>query len=168
MPGPEHIGPKGLNSIHCLVDELPLVLMAAVALDSLEGGEAHDEVIDKLDGQGNEASLHIVVPFLQDDKVFFGGFHVVGVEDDQAEVDVGESNLAVDGGVPHVVGGVDDGGIDMELHGVGRVALDPEAGNVKDDVVGGVGGCECGEGSACGLSSVVYVVCVVLQTVAAD
>ena len=38
--------------------------MAAVALDSLEGGEAHDEVIDKLDGQGNEAPLHVVVPFL--------------------------------------------------------------------------------------------------------
>ena len=142
--------------------------MSAVALDSLEGGEPHDEVIDKLDGQGKEASLHIVVPFLKDNEVLFGGLHVVGVEDDQTEVDVGEGNLTVNGGIPHVETGVDYGGSNMELHWICWITLDPKAGDVEDDVVGGKGRSECGEGSPCGLSSIVDVVGVILQTVAAD
>ena len=90
--------------------------MGAPALNSLEGGDAHDEVIDKLNGDGEEASVDVGVPLGVDDKVFFGGLDVVGVEDDLAEMDIGDLDVVVEGDVPLVVGLVYDLGVDVELH----------------------------------------------------
>ena len=90
--------------------------MGAPALNSLEGGDAHDEVIDKLDGDGEEASVDVGVPLGVDDEILVGGLHVVGVEDDLAEVDVGDLDVVVEGYVPLVMSVVKDLGVDVELH----------------------------------------------------
>ena len=100
----------------CAVAEYPLILETAPAFDTFEGGDAHDEVIDKLNGDGEEASVDVGVPLGVDDKVFFGGLDVVGVEDDLAEMDIGDLDVVVEGDVPLVVGLVYDLGVDVELH----------------------------------------------------
>ena len=102
-PRVEDLHPEGLNSIDSFVGKLPLVLVGAPALNGLEGGDAHDEVIDKLDGDGEEASVDVCVPLGVDDKIFLGSLDVVGVEDDLAEVDVGDLDVVVEGYVPLVV-----------------------------------------------------------------
>ena len=115
-PRVQDLNPEGFNPIDGFICKLPLVLVGAPALNSLEGGDAHDEVIDKLNGDGEEASVDVGVPLGVDDKVFFGGLDVVGVEDDLAEMDIGDLDIVVEGDVPLVVGLVYDLGVDVELH----------------------------------------------------
>ena len=115
-PRVQDLNPEGFNPIDGFICKLPLVLVGAPALNSLEGGDAHDEVIDKLNGDGEEASVDVGVPLGVDDKVFFGGLDVVGVEDDLAEMDIGDLDVVVEGDVPLVVGLVYDLGVDVELH----------------------------------------------------
>ena len=87
--------------------------------------------------------------------------HIVGVEDDLAEVDVGELHLLEEGDVPFVVALVEHLGADVELDHVILGSLDPEAGHEDDDVVAGVGGGEGGELPTIGLLGVVDLVVVV-------
>ena len=115
-PRVQDLNPEGFNPIDGFICKLPLVLVGAPALNSLEGGDAHDEVIDKLNGDGEEASVDVGVPLGVDYEILVGGLDVVGVEDDLAEVDVGDFDVVVEGDVPLVVGAADDLGVDVELH----------------------------------------------------
>ena len=62
-PRVQDLNPEGFNPIDGFICKLPLVLVGAPALNSLEGGDAHDEVIDKLDGNGKKPSIDIGYPF---------------------------------------------------------------------------------------------------------
>ena len=135
--------------------------MGTPALNSLEGGDAHDEVINELDGNGVEASIDVGVPLGVNDKVFFGGLDVVGVEDDLAEVDVGDLDVVVEGYVPLVVGLVYDLGVYVELHRFRGSCPDPQTGHKYDNEVAAVGTCEFCEVVACCLRGVVDCVCIV-------
>ena len=115
-PRVQDLNPESQGTIDRLVGELPLVLVSAPALDSLKRGDAHDEIVDKLDGDGEEASVDVSVPLGIDYEILVGGLNVVGVEDDLTEVDVGDFDIVVEGDVPLVVAAADDLGVDVELH----------------------------------------------------
>lgn len=134
----QHSHSKSATSI---VGELPLVLKAAGAIDGFERGDAHDEIVDKGEGNVNEPSVSIVIPLRVDHIVFLGTFDVVGVEHDHAEVQLGHVALDLDGRVEQVVRLVQDGGVDVEADGVGwgtnACGHTPVAGDEKHEDVGG-------------------------------
>ena len=90
--------------------------MGAPSLNGLEGSDAHDEVVDKLNRDRVESSVDVSVPLGIDDEICLRGLNIVGVEDDLTEVDVGDLDIVVEGDVPLVVGLVYDLGVYMELH----------------------------------------------------
>ena len=161
--GPRYkdLDPESQSAVIGLVGELPLVLETAVGPDGFEGSNPHDEIVDEGAGDGQEASEGTRQPFLIYDRILEGGLDVVGVEDDFREVHVGEADLLPDGDVPHVVGGVDDLGVNVELQGFGPIAPDPQAGHEYYHMVAAEGSGEGREGSSVGLGRVVYVVGVV-------
>lgn len=95
--------------------EIPLVLEPAASIWCFKAGDGHDEVVDKLDGNIEEPSVCVGVPFLEDDEVLFARLDVVRIEYDFTEVDVGDKHFALQSCVPHVVGVVDHRGVHMEL-----------------------------------------------------
>ena len=124
-PRPVQLYPEGGFPVVGAVSERPLVLVPAPAIDSLEGSTAHDKVVHKLVGDSSEAPLHVVEPGSEHDVVLLRGLHVDGVEDHLAEVHVCDQHLSHQSGVPHVVGRIDDLGVDVELYGVhGATALE--------------------------------------------
>lgn len=139
--------------------------MPAIAIDGFEGSESHDEIINKLDGNGQESSIDVVVPPGVDYEILFRGLHIVRIEDDLAEVDVGDKSSAIEGNIPKIVGTVDHLGIDVEFDRVARLAPDPQTGHEYHNVVAGEGLCESSELTARRLSSVVDCVCIVGQVV---
>ena len=114
-PRPEHIDSKSLHPIDCLIYKLPLVLKSASSVGNLKGSDSHDEIVNKLNGDGQKASLHIVVPPLIDDIVFFRRLNIIRVEDDLAVVHIGNLNIPPEGDVPTIVRIVDHFWIYMEL-----------------------------------------------------
>lgn len=76
-----------------MISELPLILKPALAIDSLKGGDSHNEIIKKSRGDFNEAAILIIGPSLIYDEVFVGSLHIVCVEDDLTEVYVGDEYL---------------------------------------------------------------------------
>ena len=125
MPGPEHVDSKLSNTIDSFVDEFPLVLKATIGIDTLEGSDPHDEVVKKLDGDGEKAAFHIVEPSLEDDEVFFGLEDVIGIEDDFAEMHVGDHDTPIESDVPHVAVGINNFRIDVELQECPETTSDP-------------------------------------------
>ena len=89
VPGLLEFNSEGAGSVDSFIDEVPLVDEPATAPLALEGGDGHDEVVLELYGYIQEPSVEIVVPFLEDYEIFLRGLHVVGVEYDFAEVEVG-------------------------------------------------------------------------------
>jgi hypothetical protein len=98
------------------VGELPLVLKAAVGVHSFEGSDSHDEIINEFNGDGSPTAIQVVVPLIEDYLVLIGAFDICRVEDDLAEVNVGNLGILEEGGVEAVDGGTDDGGSDVELN----------------------------------------------------
>ena len=90
--------------------------MGTPSLNGLEGSDAHDEVVDKLNRDRVESSVDVSVPLGVDDEICLRGLNIVGVEDDLTEVDVGDLDIVVEGYVPLVVGLVYDLGVNVELH----------------------------------------------------
>lgn len=72
-----------------------MILESAGGADAFEGGDSHDEVIDKLLRNGHEAAVDVVVAQLVDYKVFLGGLDIIGVENDLAEVQVSDKHMMV-------------------------------------------------------------------------
>ena len=130
--------------------------MCTVATDSLKGGQSHDKIVDEFDGNIQESSVEVVVPLRVDDKVFFRGLHVVGVENDLAEVHVGDEDVLIEGDVPLVVGVVEDLGVDVKLDRIARPPPDPQTSYKQHDVVAGVRSCEMGELLSMCLLRVIY------------
>ena len=91
----------------------------------------------------------------------FGGLHVIRVEHNLTEFDVGHHYPSVDCHVPEVVGGVYNFWVHMELHWIAGPPLDPEAGHEQHYVVAAVGCCELGELLPCCLGRIIYCVYVV-------
>ena len=69
-PGEQHVDSKGLDPVNGFIFELPLVLESALCIYRFEGGDSHDEVVFEFDGYLKEASVFIIVPFLEDDEIF--------------------------------------------------------------------------------------------------
>ena len=135
--------------------------MGAPPLNSLEGCDTHDEVVNKLNRDRVESSVDVGVPLCVDNEICLWGLNVVGVEDDLAEMDVGDLDVVVEGDVPLVVGLVDDLGVDVELHRFRWSCPDPQTGHKYNNVVAAVGSCKLGERAACCLGRVVDRVCIV-------
>ena len=74
--------------------------MPTVATDSLEGSESHDEIVLKLDGDGQEPSIDVVVPPGVDYKILLRWLHIVGVEYYLAEVYISDQSSSIEGNVP--------------------------------------------------------------------
>ena len=72
MPGFFELDAKCIDSADRFCNEIPVIDKPTVAGHCLEGSDCHDKVVDKFDWNLNEASIHIVVPFLENDKIFFG------------------------------------------------------------------------------------------------
>ena len=124
-PRPEHIDSKSLHPIDCLVDKLPLVLKSASSVGNLKGSDSHDEIVNKLNGNSQKSSLHVVIPPLVDDIVFFRGLNIVRVEDDLAVVHIGHHNILPEGDVPAIVGVVYHLGVYMEFQRFSECSSDP-------------------------------------------
>ena len=103
-------------SPYSFIGEQPLVLEPTSGIGSLKGSDPHDEVINKFYRNLKEASFHIVVPFGEDNEVFFGALDIIRVEDDLTIVDIGHKHILEEGDVPHVVSSINDFRGDVELH----------------------------------------------------
>ena len=74
--------------------------MPTIAADGLEGSEAHDEVVNELNGDGQEPSINVVVPPGVYYEILLRGLHIVRIEYDLAEVHVCDQSSAIEGDVP--------------------------------------------------------------------
>ena len=123
----------------------------------LEGGDSHDEIIHELIGKSSPASVHVIVPLIINYLVLFGILYVDLVEDDLAEVDVGDPDSPDKSGVEEIYAGRNDSGRDMELYWLTIIADSPKTGHEEDDYVGGERRGEGVEGACCSLLRVVDV-----------
>ena len=159
----ESDGGEEVHSEGCVGGELPLVLEARPGVEDFEGGDSHDEVIDKLDGKGEEVSGHVVVPLHGHHEVLEGGGDVVGVEDDEAELGLVDLGHVEDSHIPHVVGLVHHQRVYVELDRKPKTPVHEYAGHEQNDPVSAEGKAEPAEGPPRSLNTIVDVVLVVGQ-----
>ena len=76
--------------VDSLVGKLPLVLKTTSSISNLEIGDSHNEVVNKLNGDLKESTQSWSKPALVDDEVGAWGLDIVRVEDDLAEMNVGD------------------------------------------------------------------------------
>jgi len=77
MPRFEQLYPKGIHSAYIFRHKLPLIHKTTAIGLSLKTGHSHDKIINKFDRDLNEATIHIVVPFLKYYKIFFAGLDII-------------------------------------------------------------------------------------------
>jgi hypothetical protein len=71
------------------VGELPLVLKPAVGVNSFEGSDSHNEIINKFLWKRSPSAIQIVDPLIEDYLILVGAFDICRVEYDLAKVNVG-------------------------------------------------------------------------------
>lgn len=160
MPGFFELDAKCIDSADRFCNEIPFIDKPTAAGLCFEGSDCHDKVIDKFDGNLDEASIHIIIPFLENDKIFFGWLNIVRVENDLAKVKVCNEGTLVEGDVPKVVRRVDYFWVNVQLKR-SPWRSDPQAGHEDHHVVARVRLCELGECHSIRLRCVVYVVGIV-------
>ena len=124
-PRPQDLNSKGGGAVVSLVNENPLVLEATGSIGDLEGGDPHDEVIDKGEGYFKKASVDVGVPLGEYDEVLLGRLYVVGVEYDLAKMDPLNNDVLPGSDIPAVVTGIDHLRIHMKLYLCAKGALHP-------------------------------------------
>jgi hypothetical protein len=92
-----------------------LVLEAATRINGLEGSNSHDEIIHKLLGNFEETAVQIVDPRRIDNEVLVGTLDIIRIEDDLAEVHIRHHDHCLKGGIPEVMGRVDDSRVYVKL-----------------------------------------------------
>lgn len=148
---------------HSCVCVFPLIFKPTRAAYSLESGDSHDKVIDKLLRNGVEPSVHVVVPQLIDDEVALRRLNVLRVEDYLTEVHVGHHHVLLEGGVPHVAAIVEHLRGDVELDRLTRGCPYPQTRHEEYYFVGSEGLREPSEGSSICLLCVVDILGVVFE-----
>ena len=89
-PRIQNFNSKGRLPTDSFVRKFPLILEPAVAVYSLEGSKSHDEIINKLIRDFHEATVEVIDPRHVDDEILIGALHIIGIENDLAEVYVGD------------------------------------------------------------------------------
>ena len=123
-----HCDSKSYISWNRLIVEQPVVVYDTVSVNHFEGYEPNHKIINKLYRNLYEPSEFVIVPFLKHYRIFFGGFHIIRIEDDLAEMHVCQFYLSVKSEVPHVVRGVDYLWVNIYPKGITRGSLDPQWG----------------------------------------
>lgn len=67
-----------------------MILEPAVTVYSLEGSKSHDEIINKLIRDFNEAAVQVIDPRHVDNEILIGTLHIIGIEYDLTEVYVSD------------------------------------------------------------------------------
>jgi len=77
-------------SLDSFICKFPLILEPAVAVYSLESSKSHDEIINKLIRDFNEAAVQVIDPRHVDNEILIGTLHIIGIEYDLTEVYVSD------------------------------------------------------------------------------
>jgi hypothetical protein len=70
-----------------------LIFKATISVYCFEGSDPHDEIIDKLVWNFDEATILIVFPLLIDNEIFIRTLHIISIEDNLAEVHIRDQDL---------------------------------------------------------------------------
>ena len=103
VPRPKHFCSVLIFPSDGLIGHDPLILVSTGSMLGLKGSESHDEVINKLKRDLEKASICIIVPFIEDDEVFFGALDVVRIENDLTEMKISYLSIFVEGNIPLIV-----------------------------------------------------------------
>ena len=163
-PWVEHGDAKAGGGIDSLIGELPAVLEATVAWYSLKSSDTHDKVIDKFDGYFEKASVEVGEPFAENNKILLWGLHIIGIENDLTEMNVGDQQVLVKGYVPLIMGYVENSRSYVELHWIASCGSDPKTSHEDNDVVATQRICKLSKLLPCCLRGIVDFVDVVRQT----
>ena len=66
-----------------------MVFKPTICVYGLEGSDSHDEIIDKLIRDFDEATVHIIDPSHIDNEVVIGTLHIVGIKYNLAKMNIG-------------------------------------------------------------------------------
>ena len=100
------------------IGELPLILETTPRISRLKRLYPHDEVIDEFLRDGFESSIAIIDPFIIEDLIFVGAFHIIDIENYLTEVHIGYQYIPEESSVEHIGIRADNIDIDMELYRV--------------------------------------------------
>jgi hypothetical protein len=101
-----------------IIDELPLILESTKRIIRLKRLHPHNEIIDELLRDGLESSIAVVDPFIIEDLIFVGAFHIIDIEHNLTEVHIGYHYIPEESSVEHIGIRADDLDIDMKLYRV--------------------------------------------------
>jgi hypothetical protein len=101
-----------------IIDELPLILESTKRIIRLKRLHPHNEIIDELLRDGLESSIAVVDPFIIEDLIFVGAFHIVDVKNDLTEVHISYHHIGEESSVEEIGIRADNFDIDMELYRV--------------------------------------------------
>jgi hypothetical protein len=108
---------------------------STASVDSFEGCDSHDEVINKLGRYGKKSSIDISIPFIIHYIVSLRRLNIVSIENYFAKVGIGHLNVYLKGNVPHIGVAADNLRIDVKFDRIGICALDPETGHEKNNFI---------------------------------
>lgn len=159
-PWLKHFSSKSLNSIHRFIDKLPLILKAASSISNLKGSNSHNKVINEFYGYGEKASISPIIPFVEDNEIFFGRLNIVRVKDQLTVVNIGHKYILPQSNIPHIVWLIYHFRVHMKLQWLSKRPSYPQTCHVDHNIVPVIRSRELSKGSSCCLSCVVDIVCV--------